>query len=166
MIKSIVFLFLIMNNPIEGFLGLNISELPYPAIEMDSEEGIKTYVVSDQEMVFLFKEVSLIIIETDNKGIIKSISTDFKEIIDEDYYKDLVDKLGKPDQIKKMSAIINEDSEVLDSGNTAISTTGYLEECQFVDKPMFIKWNKLDKDIVFSIFHDQGNTHLTINSSE
>ena len=155
-----------MNNPIESYLGSNINKFPYEVVEMDSDYESKTFFVSDQEMTFLYTTVDLVIIQTDSGGGIQSISTDFKKIISEQYYEELLLVLGQPDQIQKAGVLIDEDSEILESGVSAISKTSQLEECQFSEKPMFIRWNKLDFNIVFVLIHEQRSTHLTVSKKK
>lgn len=155
-----------MNGPIEELLGKNIDHISHDVIILDQRENSneRYYLLKDIEYSFLSESSNIVVLTTNLKGVIESISTDFLKVIDLFFYNELVEEYGPPDYILRIKNVVKKENEIHEGGIESISTSGKLEECSFEDNPMFIQWHKPNLKIVLTIHRELNKTELSITS--
>lgn len=156
--------FILATFGIEDYIGMNISDIPFQYQEFNSEKdsGDKTFVIPDCSISFFSNKIELMIVITDKENIIKSISTDFNMIMDKALFDEISKKYGAPKNMNKIKEISSEQSGILESDTTFKSIGGTMEECEFDEKPLFIKWSKANFQMIFTLNHEANKTELTI----
>ncbi len=154
-----------MNQSIEELIGLNIDNIPYEVISLDLEHkpNARAYVASNQNIKYSTEEIDLMLLTTDNNGLINSISADFDTIITQDFYDALLEKYGTPDNMSCPNKIMKVNEQFHENGITAVETTTTLRSCGFHENPSFIIWNKTKYQIVFSLDHELNKSGLRIS---
>ena len=147
---------------IEDLIGKNIIDVPYNFTELNSDNGSTTYFASDLNCTFFSKPVKISVVSTDSNKNIETVSTDFKEVMDSEFYQLLVEKYGIPNSVLKSKVIVNEESKILPDGVNVKSKSGTLEECKFEDHPLFIRWDKPKFRMIFTLQYELNRTELTI----
>ncbi|WP_396638039.1 hypothetical protein [Maribacter sp. R77961] len=155
-----------MNQSIEEFIGLNIDNIPYEVIRLDLEHkpNSKTYVANNQNIKYFTERIDLMLLTTDNNGVINSISADFNTIITQNFYDALLEGYGTPDSMSCSNKIMNVNEQFHKNGITTVETNITLRTCGFHENPTFIIWNKTKYQIVFSLNHELNKTDLRIST--
>lgn len=158
-------LILSLGQSIETFIGTSIDDFPYQVQVFDINdisEG-KTYLILDQKIPFYSNHIEMMFLTTDKNDIIESINTDFKGVMDVEFFNSLTNKFGEPQGMLKPSEILEIREEIHSKDKSFKETTSRLENCEFGENPQFIIWNTQDYQILFTMNYLTNKTELRIS---
>ncbi|MCW5515129.1 hypothetical protein [Muriicola sp. Z0-33] len=126
----------------EVFIGKRISDLQKEDIlyTTEIEGGGKMHTLIGLRDAFCSRPLKSIVITTKKNDGIESVSFQLEGLLDVSFYKQMVDRYGKPDLLYKRGEETFREEVITEKSNQITESKGRLVECGFEENPLFIVW--------------------------
>ncbi|WP_422860237.1 hypothetical protein ACOKFD_04990 [Flagellimonas sp. S174] len=135
--------------------------IEYKLISVDKENNSRMYFVQSDDEIFSKADIRGIIITTDDNDTVERIMVDFKTVMDEDLFLDIVKQYGTPHKMFCKDTLLYENSGSLDG--LEFNESDYsLKECGFENKPVCIVWKKDEIKLKFTMAYEPHKMQLIV----